>query len=607
MRKIISLLIIVSFNSFAGLPPTTMYGDQSASKITTINHVLPNYQSTQLAGVSSRIETGNSNILKNPSFEASNTATDNSTWVDINATKTINTTSVVDGKNSLDMTLGSAVLSTYQLSTINAAAIAGNQMMASIYVKTTLSDVSVCSMINSAEDKCAAVASNGSWVLVQIPFIAGSTNNGIKVKTTSSTTGDVYLDNAFVGLSSPFQNVNGAQLLGTVTITGCAAAWNGSSTTMASFSVQTGCVYTTTGQALAPSTMLPAIKFASLQAGDYRLEYEGLLNSSVASAVASSYQFSDGTNTAREISSILNNAYAGSPGISQTMSYSSAQSNVTFEIKYKTDSGNTSLSGITSRPGVIKVWYFPPQSKIYSAPINQYAATNTFSAQISSSGVVSNQNIPWINGSCSVSTSVYTCTLLTILKDGTSPLLNQMNCTITNTLNNPITANIGSGHSATQVQYVTVQANTNTSSAQAVHISCTKAGTDFTAPTLITGSFSGVPTVPGLMGAVDHFSVSYGTTNATTVCSASPCSYLDQIGNAVSSVTWNSAGNYNLNFVKTYSKMKCTMNQNIASNAYGWNTPISCSNCNTVNFLTYNSGGTSGQNTVGTITCDGQL
>jgi hypothetical protein len=78
----------------------------------------------------------------------------------------------------------------------------------------------------------------------------------------------------------------------------------------------------------------------------------------------------------------------------------------------------------------------------------------------------------------------------------------------------------------------------------------------------VVANISGYTQVPGVAGSanpnVDTFSVSYGTTNATTVCTASPCSYLDQIGNAVTSVNRSSAGTYVLNTTKTYTKIKCT-------------------------------------------------
>lgn len=184
---------------------------------------------------------------------------------------------------------------------------------------------------------------------------------------TTATAFAVKFDNISVGPKFKTSNAPKAQLLGTVTMTGCASYWSSSSTAFADFTAQTGCTYTTTGQAQAPSTMIPAIKFPSMAAGDYRLEYEGSIFANVV-AKASNFQFWDGTNTARESSNISVSTSTGTAningtGFSQTISYPTAQSNVTLSIRIKVDSGGTGgLYGTTSVPGVIRVWYFPTVS-----------------------------------------------------------------------------------------------------------------------------------------------------------------------------------------------------------------------------------------------------
>jgi len=76
--------------------------------------------------------------------------------------------------------------------------------------------------------------------------------------------------------------------------------------------------------------------------------------------------------------------------------------------------------------------------------------------------------------------------------------------------------------------------------------------------TTIGASILGAAVVPGIAsGNVDTFSVSFGTTNGGTACTASPCSYLDQIGTAVSSITRSGSGAYSLNTARTYTKLKC--------------------------------------------------
>ena len=128
----------------------------------------------------------------------------------------------------------------------------------------------------------------------------------------------------------------------------------------------------------------------------------------------------------------------------------------------------------------------------------------------------------------------------------------------------------------------------------------------------IVGSFAGYTNVPGLYGGVDHFSASYGTTNSTTVCSASPCSYLDQIGTAITNITRIGVGQYVVNTPRTYAKLKCVFAPHDNASNFGaiFFNGGQCSNCNALTFSTASSGiGTGSSNygdTWGNIMCDGQ-
>jgi hypothetical protein len=84
------------------------------------------------------------------------------------------------------------------------------------------------------------------------------------------------------------------------------------------------------------------------------------------------------------------------------------------------------------------------------------------------------------------------------------------------------------------------------------------------------------------------FSFSYGTTNATTPCSASPCSYLDQIGSQITSVSRSGLGQYTVNFSKTYSKLKCNWSGSSTGMEalFSSGNIINCSNCSSANIIT---------------------
>ncbi len=128
----------------------------------------------------------------------------------------------------------------------------------------------------------------------------------------------------------------------------------------------------------------------------------------------------------------------------------------------------------------------------------------------------------------------------------------------------------------------------------------------------IVGSFAGYAKVPGASTSnnpnIDHIRANYGTSNATTSCTASPCSYLDQVGSgAISSVTRGSTGNYTPNFARTYSKLKCIFNgysQAVGQYIAGI-PPVSCANCNSLSFTTVNLGAAA-VDTYGIIDCIGE-
>lgn len=107
----------------------------------------------------------------------------------------------------------------------------------------------------------------------------------------------------------------------------------------------------------------------------------------------------------------------------------------------------------------------------------------------------------------------------------------------------------------------------------------------------------------GQTGLVESFSFSYGTTNASTVCSASPCSFLDQIGSNVTSVTRSGTGAYVANFSKTFAKLKCTFNGSSLSSGPSVPYNNSCYNCNALGFTAVSGG--SVVDSHGTLLCQG--
>lgn len=177
---------------------------------------------------------------------------------------------------------------------------------------------------------------------------------------SSVPTNAILLTSTHLGSLLNSAQTSQATLVGGVIVTGCASQWSVTSSAFAAFGTQTGCTYTAFGAAMAPSTNVPGLKFASLSAGEYALEYEGGLNVG-SGAPLGFYQFTDGTNTTREQSQVFTSTYA--PSIRQTIAYTSSQSNITFQLYGKSSAGSIFVNGLTSNPGVFKLYRYPSSSE----------------------------------------------------------------------------------------------------------------------------------------------------------------------------------------------------------------------------------------------------
>jgi hypothetical protein len=173
---------------------------QNGSSVTAEEIQFPNNLLTQTATNKHLIESGNKNILSNPSFEH---ATYSTSW---NATGTSTFSSessvVVDGLKSFKISSTAQSFDVYQVSTNYAAQFAdGVQCIATARIKSTHSGTfEIYPMVAGVAKTSSTitVSSNGKWNLYKIPFICGASNNGIEFAGTSGT-GTVFIDDVFVG------------------------------------------------------------------------------------------------------------------------------------------------------------------------------------------------------------------------------------------------------------------------------------------------------------------------------------------------------------------------------------------------------------------------
>jgi len=183
------------------------------------------------------------------------------------------------------------------------------------------------------------------------PFLNGSNNTDqLKVVITSTADGgDLIIDDIFLGQGRSQFSSSQANIYGTLTYAGVTSCSWSTATTMASIAADTDCnAPTVTGQASAPATKVPAIKFSYLPAGNYEVDVIGSLytNQSTSGTAECNFDIYDGTTSKGKTTTTTNVNTGGDsiPGTSGYFSYGTAQSNVQFELRAGRASGNGSCA-----------------------------------------------------------------------------------------------------------------------------------------------------------------------------------------------------------------------------------------------------------------------
>lgn len=168
---------------------------------------VPNNLLTETDSNKKLIETGNNNILENPSFESISIG---SGWTNSAGALSFDYSVLIHGKRSAKLVLSSETMSLTQSSTLYAAQFAdGVQGLASVRVKSDVA-LKVCAVQAGvvSTSLCVDVQANNKWGLYKVPFILGATSNGISIASTGAVTGTVYIDDAFVGAQDIKQDIN---------------------------------------------------------------------------------------------------------------------------------------------------------------------------------------------------------------------------------------------------------------------------------------------------------------------------------------------------------------------------------------------------------------
>ena len=207
MRTIAILFTLFYFLNVFAVAPYGFKGQEQSQTLYSNVLQAPNNLVTNLGGINALMETGNNNLLVNPSFEHLTFSTG---WTNSAGTFTEESVLEIHGKKAAKLVLSSQTMSLTQSSALYAAQFAdGVQGLASVRVKSNVA-LKVCSIQAGvvSTSLCVDVQANNKWGLYKVPFILGATSNGISIASTGSVTGTVYIDDAFVGAASLTQNMN---------------------------------------------------------------------------------------------------------------------------------------------------------------------------------------------------------------------------------------------------------------------------------------------------------------------------------------------------------------------------------------------------------------
>lgn len=513
-------------------------GQSEGSTRTTNQLQVPNKLLTNVGTGIDLNETGNKNILDNPSMEHTTYSTSWDTTGDT-STKTEETTVVIDGAKSAKHVAVAQVVSMKQSSTLYQAQFAdGVQGIAMVRIKSDIA-LSVCSVQAGtvSTSNCVTTNTDSKWKLYKVPFVLGGTSNGISIASSGSVSGTVYIDDAFVGVVDISQELQVIETGSAQSANTASCQWQITGTSIQSFPAVAACpVPTIKGTIIsAPATKIPGFILNPNPARVYDVNISGAFRST--DVVATSYctwELFDGTNT---YPLGVNSSTAGgatsnqmrtptlyarvdrsSPTTTAT-TYQIRASNATAAGTCVIDNNQPTLPGGDLKFSVTS--YGDSSTYSSSSFASDTSLTDVFSANISDAGVVSNENVDWINGNCSVvSTSNYPCTF------NSGIFTVAPNCSFTNKFNGNISETFAAGPSSTGFTSRTLNSATAAATAAEHQIICQKQGADYRVKKTIVGQFNEVMTTPGVSKPKTCY-YAYGGAAATlaspTECTTGTC------------------------------------------------------------------------------------
>jgi hypothetical protein len=499
-------------------------GDSSYFNATQLR--FPN-SSVVTNGTAVVIDTDPDNILSNGSFEA---GTPGDGWTDAGTeTATYSNNYITDGLYSASFSPSSESIEFSTISTLYASALGGNNLVAFADVYSTSGDVYLCPVVNGSP----VITTDGTMITscdkhpgdsqthpMQIAFVGGGTNNGVKLVTLTASTGAV---NSITGTvhADKFRvkktTINTSAAVGPWTSYSPAISGFGAGTT----TLRNG-FYRIVGDSL--EIQIDITKDATPGSGA----------ASVGFGLPTGYTY----NSSKVIDGGSGNfstlgTYRARMGGSGNNITESVFVGATNELFLRETGAGTNITGVDLTANTqISLHAYIPVNEL-NGNVNTYTAQcganceNILSAQSSSAGVVSAENVEWITGNFTVTgLGRFTATLPSTVASGA------MTCTCS-----PMAQN---GDNKCSVSHggtsLTVDTETNgADAAVAFNVICQKNGSDYKNTRTIVGSFKDHVTSKG----TGNLNVQYGRVRCA---GAGTASILQDTGGWMASISAVSGG-----------------------------------------------------------------
>lgn len=370
--------------------------DAGADTVTRI--LVPEQQDTIYGTGEYLIETGNTNILANQNFL--NSSSVSSGWTLEGSTSGGTTTGAANNATiygnqpqSIKLTMTGATAAMLYQDMSPTGTFQGVNMGGSMTLNTSTSNLQVCSRQGGLQlvNTCNNVPATSTWQTVyvnQAGAASGGYGVGLYPASGKTVTGTAYVAKGYVGPAQNLSQVSQAQLLGSVSISGCNQAWTATTTTATLMAGATGCTATANGALSAPTSNRPGFTIPAAAAGVYTVTYNGLAassgggeaqfylcNGSNSSCASSGAPSAWNSITATQNSFLNNSAITlGEGSLSWSWTQAAGATNLELDVYGTSSAVTTYLYGTGGPPnGTFTVFFSPSQSQL---AVNSAAAPN---------------------------------------------------------------------------------------------------------------------------------------------------------------------------------------------------------------------------------------